>query len=243
MWRTLAADVARGLVQLVYPGACLACDAPLGEPDRDFCPACRAALTADPHATCRRCASTLGPGLPPADDCARCRGQSYAFARAVRLGPYEGVRRDVVLKMKHGQHEGLAEAVGELWAAHAAGRLAALNADLAVPVPLHWRRRWRRGYNQAEALAAALASALHIPCRPRWLRRVRPTPVQTALTPAARRANVRGAFRAAADPRLKGRTALLVDDVLTTGSTAGEAARALRMAGASCVVVAVLAHG
>src|SRR5439155_26039653 len=145
-------------------------------------------------------------------------------------------------RLKHGQHEGLAEAVGELWAAHAAERLRTIGAGAVVPVPLHWRRRWRRGYNQAAVLAPALASGLQIPCRERWLRRVRATPLQTSIAPSARRENVRGAFRATADPRLRGQTVLLVDDVLTTGSTASEAARALKAVGVARVVVAALAH-
>src|SRR5439155_26567449 len=103
-------------------------------------------------------------------------------------------------------------------------------------------RRWQRGYNQAAVLARALASGLQIPCDERRLRRVRATPLQTAVAPSARRDNVRGAFRAAADPRLRGQTVLLVDDVLTTGSTASEAARALKQAGVARVVVAVLGH-
>lgn len=242
MWPSLATDLARGLLHLLYPGVCALCHRPTEIGAGDFCPDCRTALTTDPHPTCVRCAGTLGPNLPPAPDCTRCRGESFAFERVIRLGPYEGLRRDAILRIKNAHHEGLAEAVGELWAATANGRLKALEPSVIVPVPLHWRRRWRRGYNQAAALARALASGLQIPCRERWLRRVRATPFQTAVAPSARRANVRGAFRAAADPNLKGQTVLLVDDVLTTGGTANEAARALRAAGAARVVVAVLAH-
>jgi ComF family protein len=144
--------------------------------------------------------------------------------------------------MKHGYNEGLAEAIGELWAQEALGPLLTVGAGAVVPVPLHWRRRWSRGYNQAAALARALASRLRLSFDDRWLRRVRPTGFQ-AGGKDARRANVKDAFLAKADPRLRGSTVLLVDDVLTTGSTASTAARALRTAGASRVVVAVLAHG
>jgi ComF family protein len=242
MWHPFVRDLARGFLHLVYPGACAVCTRPLGDAPGDFCPDCRAALLDDPHPTCPRCGSTLGSNLPPGDDCSHCRGESFAFERVLRLGPYEGLRRDVILRMKHLHSEGLAEAVGELWSAHAAGRLRAVGASVVVPVPLHWWRRWRRGYNQAAVLARALASGLQIPCRERWLLRVRATPFQSDLPPSARRANVRGAFRAVANPHLRGQTVLLVDDVLTTGSTASEAARELRAAGAARVVVAVLAH-
>src|SRR3954468_10572682 len=95
MWRALACDLGRGLLHLVYPGVCAACTRPLGESPGDFCPACRAVLTDDPHPTCQRCASTLGANLPAGDDCARCRGESFAFERVLRLGPYEGLRREI----------------------------------------------------------------------------------------------------------------------------------------------------
>jgi ComF family protein len=143
--------------------------------------------------------------------------------------------------MKHASGEGLAELVGELWAAATEARLRALAAHVVVPVPLHWRRRWGRGYNQSEALARPIAARLGLPCRPSCLRRVRHTPEQAKQTPAARQDNVRHAFRARGT-LLRGQTVLLVDDVFTTGSTAAEAARALRQAGAGRVVVAVLAR-
>jgi ComF family protein len=241
MLRPLLRDLGRGLLHLAYPRVCLLCTRPSGIGAGHFCAECRSALLDDPHPTCPRCASTLGPNLQPSTDCGRCRGQSFAFERVIRLGPYQGVRRDAVLRMKHGHHEGLADAVGELWSAGAIDPLKAVGAGAVVPVPLYWRRRWLRGYNQAAALAAALASGLQIPLADRWLRRVRATPIQSGGRDA-RRTNVRGAFRAKAEPRFKGQTVLLVDDVLTTGSTASTAARALRDAGAARVVVAVLAH-
>jgi predicted amidophosphoribosyltransferase len=107
---------------------------------------------------------------------------------------------------------------------------------------LHWLRRWRRGYNQSAALARGIATRLGLPCHPSWLRRIRNTPQQTHQTPAGRKANVRGAFRTRPGAPVRGRTILLVDDVMTTGVTASEAARALRAGGASRVVVAVLAR-
>jgi ComF family protein len=144
--------------------------------------------------------------------------------------------------MKSAPGEDLAEALGTLWAEKACQRLQMLTADIVIPVPLYWLRRWQRGYNQAEALARGLSYKLGIPCRPRWLWRKRHTPHQTGQPRTARLENVRGAFRAAQRPELRGKKILLVDDVLTTGSTCSEAARALKQAGVASVAVAILAR-
>jgi ComF family protein len=148
----------------------------------------------------------------------------------------------VVLRLKHSRGETLAELLGELWAESAHSRLKEISADVIIPVPLHWWRRFRRGYNQSEALAHRLAARIRLPCRPGWLRRIRHTPQQTSQAPRERRENIHGAFRARSWARLRGQAVLLVDDVLTTGSTCNEAARALRAAGAARAVVAVLAR-
>jgi ComF family protein len=166
----------------------------------------------------------------------------FHFDRVLRLGPYDGLLREAILRLKYAPGEALAEKLGDLWARHAESRLRELGADVMVPVPLHWWRRFQRGYNQSETLARALAKRLHLPCRPGWLRRIRNTPKQAQQTATARRTNIRGAFHARPRRELTGRTVLLVDDVLTTGSTASEAARALGAAGAARVVVAVLSH-
>jgi ComF family protein len=209
-----------------------------------FCTDCHTALTTDPHLTCPRCSSTVGPYVPLEGGCTVCRGQAFGFDQAQRLGPYSGLLRDLILRIKQPQGETLAEVLGLLWADHDRARLMALKADLVVPVPLHWRRRWNRGYNQAEALARMVARSLALRCSPHCLQRTRNTPHQTASSSSqARQNNVRGAFRARPAVDLRGRTVLLIDDVLTTGSTASESARALKKAGAERVVVAVLGHG
>jgi ComF family protein len=142
--------------------------------------------------------------------------------------------------MKARAGEDLAEAIAVLWAAALVERLRDLSIDAVVPVPLHWLRRWQRGFNQSEVLARAVAHALGVPSNPGLLRCIRRTGQQKQLSPSARRDNVRDAFHA---PRIPYQTVLLIDDVMTTGATAHEAARALRKGGANRIVVAVLAHG
>jgi ComF family protein len=235
-------ELIEGVLQLLYPRICGACGESLAAGELYFCARCRAALTTDPHEACRRCGSTVGPFALLEDGCSRCRTTRYHFENVIRLGPYEGLLREVVLRLKNSSGEGLAEVVGILWADHARDELQRIKPDVIVPVPLHWWRRWSRGYNQSETLARALAAQLQLPFRPRWLKRVRNTPHQTRQSPTGRWANVDKAFRAIPRAGLRGKTVLLVDDVLTTGSTCSDAARALRGAGADRVVVAVLAH-
>jgi len=232
-----------GVRHLLAPGLCWGCNRPL-EPDRDaFCADCEQRVVHDPHPTCPRCSSTVGPHVALDGGCSRCRNESFAFERVVRLGPYEGLLRSLILRIKQQDGDGLAEALGALFAKARSTELREPNAAAIVAVPLHWWRRLERGFNQSAMIAQGLARQLQLPCVARWLKRVRPTPKQTTLTPTERRSNVRGAFRARPRPDLSGRTVLLVDDVLTTGSTAHAASQALRAAGAARVVVAVLGHG
>jgi ComF family protein len=109
-----------------------------------------------------------------------------------------------------------------------------------VPVPLHRRRMAARGFNQAELLARVVAEALSLPLRTDRLRRIRETRAQASLPGRLRREGPLGAFRAEGD--LSGARVLLVDDVLTTGTTASECARVLREAGAERVYVIVFAR-
>ena len=234
-------ELGRGLLQLLYPGCCLSCAQGLAATCPHFCGACRAAVLTDPHRSCPRCAASVGPFARLDGGCADCRGRPLPFDAALRLGPYERLLQELVPRLKYHPGEGLAEVLGELWGAHAAERFQAAGAEVVVPVPLHWLRRLRRGYNQSAAIAGGVARALGLPCRP-WLRRLRNTPKQVGRSFAARQENVRGAFRVRRRAAVAGRSVLLIDDVMTTGATLAEAARALRAAGAARVVVAALAR-
>jgi ComF family protein len=236
--------IASGLTQLLYPSTCWACGLLTHDKLPLFCDACEKALTVDPHPTCPRCSSTVGPHSVLIDGCPECRGESFGFDEVIRLGPYQGMLREVVLRMKHANGEDLAEAVASLWAGRMGRRLIAFAPDVVIPIPLHWTRRWQRGFNQSAILADALAKALKVPCQPTWLERRRATPHQTAQpSGASRRDNVKKAFHAGKAPALHGKKVLLIDDVLTTGATASEAARALRPCKPAKIMVAVLAHG
>ncbi len=243
--RRVAAEFAHNVVRLLYPKACLVCDtveSDAGEFRHGLCIECHRAVTIDPFPACPRCAQTVGPHTDTTHGCAECRGTPLGFERAVRLGPYDGKLRDAVLRMKQLSGEGLADLLGRTFVESRSESLHLLDADLVAPVPLHWWRKWTRGYNQSEAVGRELAAGLKRPFAPHLLRRVKWTPQQLQPTREARRENVKGAFRVRKGARLLGKTVLLTDDVMSTGSTLGEAARMLRNAGADRVVVAVLAR-
>jgi ComF family protein len=160
----------------------------------------------------------------------------------VRLGTYQGALRTAVLRVKRAGERPLAVALGDLLAQSAEARLKVLAPDVVVPVPMHWTRRMWRGGNSPDAVAERLAVQLGVPARGGLLVRRRRTAPQASLSPARRAANVRGAFRAARHPDLRGARVLLVDDIMTTGATVNEAAKTLSKAGVSFVGVAVLAR-
>ncbi|MBQ2682933.1 MAG: ComF family protein [Thermoguttaceae bacterium] len=239
------------LLDLIYPLRCVLCGgtldglAPDKLPSREIgiCPDCRRLLVTDKSLLCPDCGEI---GDIPADGsrCADCRNHRAAFERIVSLGPYTGYLRSRILLMKTEKSGYTAEAMARLiWAARSQA-LRQSNCDLCVPVPRHYLRRLRRGVNDASFLAWELGRMLAIPFDDRLLRRVRATPPQSRLGRAARLANVAGAFAVAPKraKRLAGRRVLLVDDILTTGATAGECIRVLKEAGAAGCVVAVCAR-
>jgi ComF family protein len=245
MFRQWARDITHQLLAWVYPNACLVCDVP--EPQlycfrHGLCTSCYEAITTDCHNSCPRCGQTVGPHTDLENGCPHCHNVSFGFERVFRLGTYEGRLREAILRIKSASGEGLADMLGRVWAECRGSSLPPNEIDCVVPVPLHWWRKWSRGYNQAEAIARELARYLNRPFHAGLLRRARSTPQHLQPSRSARRENVRGVFWVRRSAKLTGRTLLLVDDVMTTGSTLSEAAHTLRRAGAHRIYVAVLAR-
>ena len=166
----------------------------------------------------------------------------WALTRRLHCGPYDGEIRDLCLRLKHEPNAWLAPCLSDLFVEARREAISELPRDAwIVPVPLHWWRRCRRGYNQADALAHGLARRLNLPVHP-LLRRVVATEQLAHKGRTARVKMMRKVFRSRRSAQLVGRTIILVDDVLTTGATCGDAARALKDAGAARVVVVVIAR-
>ncbi len=191
---------------------------------------------------CARCGVPFEIAVDVTQECGACLAHPPVYDRARAALVYGDVSRDLVLGLKYqGRRDGLSVLGG--WMA-SAGRDLLADADVIVPVPLHYFRLVRRGFNQSAWLAAALSRASGVRLSVDALKRVKATPIQGGLSADGRRRNVQGAFkvRRSRERLVKGRRVLLVDDVLTTGATAEACTRALRRAGAACVDVVTLAR-
>jgi ComF family protein len=166
------------------------------------------------------------------------------FRRAVSYGAYDGALRELIHVFKYNGIRPAGALLGRLLQ-QATGELQ-LPADLVlIPVPLWLAKRQARGFNQAEAIARAflnLTPSSGIQLDTSSLARTRETASQTGLTRKQRRENVRGAFAVTQAEKVRGRSILLVDDVMTTGTTVNECARVLLRAGAKEVFVATVAR-
>lgn len=233
--------VAAAVANFFLPPRCPAC---LAATQRaGWCDECRAALDPLQPPWCSICGTPFS-GQTDSHRCGDCHQAPPAFRRARSRFAYRAAQREdplnrAICGLKYG---GDLAAAPELAALLGAGPLPSPSYAAIVPVPLHIERLRQRGFNQALLLAAPMARRFGIPIRVSWLRRVRPTEAQARLAPEARRANVRGAFACDVCEDIRGAEVLLVDDVLTTGSTADACARALRAAGAAAVDVLTLAR-
>ncbi len=227
-----------GVRDLLLPPGCLFCGADTMGP-APFCRTCRATLRGRPVPRCRLCAMPLPP--IEAGNCPACavRRQPWPLDSATCVGSYEGRLREAVLRIKRRGHLPLARGLGILLAESL--RWGRVEADFVVPVPLHWTKRCRSAADRCVILAESLAARLALPVAP-VLRMTRRVGKQGTLSLEERFRNVRGAFATDATYDIKGRSALLVDDVLTTGATACAAARALRRAGVRQVHMATVAR-
>jgi ComF family protein len=240
-------------LDLVFPAVCPLCRATLGDGRRDpLCGRCWRSITPLDRPTCAICgaAPPIAPTttdldrverapLAPAGPCAACRADRPAYDYARSAAVYEGALREALHAFKFAGRRALARPLGDLAADRCAASLPG-DIDAVVPVPLARDRERERGFNQSALVAERVARRLGVPAKAAWLTRRRSTQPQTELSAAERRPNVRGAFLASR--RVADRHVLVVDDVLTTGATVAECARALRAAGARRVGVLTVAR-
>jgi len=233
------------IIDLALPSGCITCGSwiPSRSPAGLVCGPCRSRLKAAPWPRCPRCHNPLGTGRTPAEVCSECRGwpEQLSYARSAYL--LEHPADTLVHALKY---EGWGELSVEMGRSMAGVKLpseASAAGAVVVPVPTTVRRVSQRGYNQAQLLAKSFSEGVGMPLL-EALERPRGGATQVALHPSERRANVKGAFvpNSGMDRSLKGAHVILVDDVLTTGSTAVAAATALDEMGAFGVTLVTFAR-
>ena len=238
LWRGVAPALAAARDEMM-PALCPLCRAVPRRAEECACAVCREALGGLPRPRCPLCGGGRDGVLEVCSECLQIGVRPWAHA--VSAFPFRGAVREAVHRLKYQGGTAmvplLGSAMAEDWRRYGQGE-----PEVIVPVPLHWTRQWGRGYNQAELLARYVGGELGLPCE-RLLRRRRRTAQQAMLDRAARRGNVRGVFAQARGARAAGRHVLLVDDVMTTGATLGEAARVLGDAAVATVSVLTAARG
>ncbi len=220
--REMIREVFRAVADFLYPPSCLLCGIAIpGE--QPLCPECLNAAA--------ECSFRFAPPRRSLDDAAS------VFA----LLPYDQTCRTLVHAFKYHNRPAVAFLAGNLMAKRFLHDLSAFSDAPLVPVPLHPDKLRSRGYNQASRLAEGFSAFSGHTVRDDLLARVVFTGTQTALDAVERRKNVHGAFRYTGETSLQGRPVILIDDVMTTGSTITECARALKYGGAGDIAVCVVA--
>lgn len=231
----------RALVSLFYPAHCAVCNVPI-ETEEYLCRDCAAKAPRIKPPFCEKCSEPFDGAITGAFACANCAHRTLHFEYAVSAYRGRGVVRKLVHDLKYGGQQYLRHPL-TAWLSEALDdpRLRGRPFDGIVPVPLHPARERARGFNQAQLLADSLGERCHLPVW-RALERTRYTTTQTAFDRAERMQNLHGAFRLRKNIVVRDLRLLLIDDVLTTGSTLSECARVLKKAGALSVHAATAAR-
>jgi ComF family protein len=230
---TAAKRIGWTVADFALPPRCPGCGVVVAE-QHSFCLTCWQSLTFLGEPCCTRCGLPFDYDAGAEAECGGCLADPPRFDRLRAAVAYGEVARKVALKLKYSGRPAVADTLAHFMSRH----LAEDGGDaILIPVPLHRWRIWRRGYNQSALVARALSKRSGMRVELDWLRRIKATPPLKGMGRRERSLTVRGAFSVseAAKEALRGRTAILIDDVYTSGATADACARALKRAGAASV--------
>lgn len=234
-------ELLQSVVSLLYPPGCTICGKSI-RANEYLCDQCETKAVRIVAPFCQKCSEPFEGSITNTFACANCAHRTIHFDAAVSAYRGRGIVRQIIHEFKYGHQIHLRHLVAR-WLNHALDdeRLRQSHFDVIVPVPLHPARQRERGFNQASLLAELLSAQTAIPFKP-LLERTRYTTTQTALDRSERMENLHNAFRLRKNADVRGLRVLLVDDVLTTGSTLNECARILKRAGAFSVHAATAAR-
>lgn len=233
----------QGLLDILYPRHCFACDKSLHEERNSYiCEDCLEQIKESEVRRCARCGFELGPGIASSSKgCPECENISLRFKKSFFVSDNKGPLKNLIHQFKYHKHVCLTKPLGDLLTGLLQQDIIP-EIDVVVPVPLHWKKKQERGFNQSELLAKKLCWKLSLPVSINNLHRVKNTLSQTQLSRLQRQKNISGAFKVKKPDIFFKKNVLLVDDVLTTGMTASECARNLKNAGANEVYLLALAR-
>lgn len=237
--------IIQAFIDILYPPYCLICHTRIrGAKAREpLCVKCREKINTLTAPFCVKCGRGVAGAYTREGKCALCLKQNFNFDRAWAGYAYDGVIKEMLHYFKYNHKVSLGSALARLMLDFIGEyRLPVGSCDYIVPIPLSPARLREREFNQAYVLAAALSNHLKLKLLDNNLKRVRNTKSQADLDRIARWKNIQGAFKLKSPNLVKDKTILLIDDVLTTGATASEAAGALKNAGAGSVYVLTLAN-
>jgi ComF family protein len=235
-------NAAQALISLLYPPCCEACGAGV-EPSRYLCEKCAASAVRIEPPFCQVCSEPFSGAITGPFTCPNCAGRQFHFTCAVAKYRSQGVVRDFIHRFKYFREFRLRHPLAA-WAAEALDdpRIRQQPIDALVPVPLFRARERHREFNQAAELARLVAKPAGIPVL-NYLLRTRNTTSQVTYDRKRRMENLRNAFMMRHSTDVRGRHLVLIDDVLTTGSTLDECAQALLKGGAATVRAITVARG
>lgn len=232
-WLAQSRGWADGILSILVPRRCPICGTSLASSHHAWCANCEAGMRAYDRPVCSECRRFLSPG-----ETACPTGHAPLDPAIVHaLGTFDGAFGVMAHALKYDGFRGLAKPLG----AHLAEILATTGPGTVVAVPTSPRKKRKRGYGHAEDIAEACAQAAGLAAIIDALQFTRPVADQTQLTAAERHANLNGALVAREGLSFEGTRVIIVDDVMTTGATMREAARAVKAAGAETVTGAVVA--
>jgi ComF family protein len=250
-------------IDILFPPRCLVCERDLKLADIDskeilppfrsiweriideraFCPTCFSELPFIRGPVCARCGSPLSiENYQQPDICGECLVFPPPFISAISLGFYGGSLQKSIELLKYRNQRSIARPLGHLLSIVSETWIKSHAIDVILPIPLHKKRIRERGYNQSALIARAMGSYTGLPVEIDSLIRVRNTMPQVSLRINEREKNVKGAFKVRDPERIKGKRVLLLDDVITTGSTIKEATKSLISSGIEEVFVITIAR-
>ena len=219
----------RQILNLLCPPRCPICRETVDEA-HCLCPNCYGKLNFITHPCCEICGRPFEYAAFNSVVCGSCLKNKPKFSMARSILEYDDFSKQLILSFKHGDRTDLTPILVKFLLL--ADPKIFENVDMIVPVPQHWARRFKRQYNQASLLGKVLGKQKGISFNPSILRRIKNTESQGHKLRKQREQNVKGVFHVMTPDKIRGKTILVIDDVMTTGATLNECAKVLRRAGA-----------